>query len=120
MPFNELKQAGITPAGEPNRSSARHPMGGYMFLGTFSTVPNSADLSDTAFNALVLTQVPVTAARQLAIAVDGADGSAANLNRVRRTSDLETFDTLWTAATGEGENTRITVVVLFDRIPPTP
>jgi hypothetical protein len=54
----------------------------------------------------------------LAVAIDGSDGSAANLNRVRRSDDLVTFEPLWTAA-DETELKRITVVVFFDRTPPT-
>ena len=117
VPFNELKWGGQTPSGEPNRKAAGHTMGGFAFLGTFNINP-TVDNSEDRFNAIVLTEVPIVAARRLAVAVDGSDGSAANLNRVRRSDDLLTFETLWTAA-DETELKRITVVVFFDRIPPT-
>lgn len=117
VPFNELKWGGQTPTGEPNRKAASHSMGGFAFLGTFNINP-TVDYSEDRFNAIVLTEVPIVAARRLAVAIDGSDGSAANLNRVRRSDDLLTFEALWTAA-DETELKRITVVVFFDRIPPT-
>lgn len=117
VPFNELKWGGQTPSGEPNRKSASHAMGGFAFLGAFNINPAINNTEDR-FNALVLTQVPIQAARRLAVALDGADGPAANLNRVRRSDDLATFAPLWTAA-DETELKRITVVVFFDRMPPT-
>jgi hypothetical protein len=93
-------------------------MGGFAFLGTFSINPALVDNTEDRFNAIVLTEVPIVAARRLAVAIDGSDGSAANLNRVRRSDDLLTFEPLWTAA-DETELKRITVVVFFDRTPPT-
>lgn len=117
VPFNELKWGGQTPSGEPNRKAASHGLGGFAFLGTFNINP-TVDNSEDRFNAIVLTEVPIVAARRLAVAIDGSDGSAANLNRVRRSDDLFTFEDLWTAA-DETELKRITVVVFFDRIPPT-
>jgi prepilin-type N-terminal cleavage/methylation domain-containing protein len=116
VPFNELKWGGQTPSGEPNRKSASHAMGGFAFVGTFNINPTLSNTEDR-FNAIVLTHVPIAAARRLAVAVDGADGPAANLHRVRRSDDLFTFAPLWTAA-GETEAKRITVVLFFDRIPP--
>lgn len=116
VPFNELKRGGQTPTGEPNRKSAIHTMGGFAFLGTFAINANQSN-TESHFNALVLTDVPITAARRLATAVDGNDGTAANLNRVRRSDDLITFAPKWTA-TGETDDKRITVVLFFDRIPP--
>lgn len=116
VPFNELKWGGQMPSGEPNRKSAGHAMGGFAFAGTFSINPALSNTEDR-FNAIVLTHVPIAAARRLAVAVDGADGPAANLNRVRRSDDLFTFAHLWTAA-GETEAKRISVVLFFDRIPP--
>lgn len=117
VPFNELKWGGQTPSGEPNRKAASHTMGGFAFLGTFSINP-AVNNSEDRFNAIVLTEVPIVAARRLAVAIDGSVGSAANLNRVRRSDDLLTFEALWTP-TDETELNRITVVVFFDRIPPT-
>lgn len=117
VPFNELKWGGQTPSGEPNRKAASHNLGGFAFLGTFNINP-SINNSEDRFNAIVLTEVPIVVARRLAVALDGSDGSAANLNRVRRSDDLMTFEALWTAA-DETELKRITVVVFFDRIPPT-
>lgn len=116
VPFNELKLGGQTPSGEPNRKAASHAMGGFAFLGTF-TINAAADQVEDRFNAMVLTDVPITAARRLAAAIDGSDGSAANRNRVRRSDDLTSFAPLWTAS-GETEAKRITVVIFFDRIPP--
>jgi prepilin-type N-terminal cleavage/methylation domain-containing protein len=116
VPFNELKWGGQTPSGEPNRKSASHAMGGFAFAGTFNINPALTNTEDR-FNAIVLTHVPIAAARRLAVAVDGADGAAANLNRVRRSDDLFTFAPLWTAA-GETEAKLISVVLFFDRIPP--
>jgi hypothetical protein len=118
VPFNELKWGGQIPSGEPNRKAASHTMGGFAFLGTFSINPALVDNTEDRFNAIVLTEVPIVAARRLAVAIDGSDGSAANLNRVRRSDDLVTFEPLWTAA-DETELKRITVVVFFDRTPPT-
>lgn len=119
VPYNELKQAGLLPSGQPSRISAAHSLGGHAYLGTLTIngVAN-ADLLEERFNAIVLTQVPIAAARRLAVAIDGFDGSAANLHRVRRSDDLASFEPLWTAS-GETEETRITVVVLFDRVPPS-
>ena len=118
VPFNELKQAGLLPTGQPSRLSAAHGLGGHAYLGTLSiNTGGNALLLEERFNAIVLTQVPIVAARQLAVSVDGYDGSAANLHRVRRSDDLASFAPLWTAS-GETEDTRITVVVLFDRVPP--
>ena len=117
VPFNELKWGGQIPSGEPNRKAASHTMGGFAFLGTFS-INALTDIVEDRFNAIVLTEVPIVAARRLAVAIDGSDGSAANLNRVRRSDDLLTFEALWTAA-DETELKRITVVVFFDRLPPT-
>lgn len=118
VPFNELKQASLVPLGKPNRLLAQHSLGGHAYLGTLTiNTVASAVLLEERFNAIVLTQVPIAAARKLAAAIDGFDGSAANLHRVRRSNDLATFATLWTA-TGETEDKRITVVVLFDRVPP--
>ena len=119
VPFNELKQAGLLPSGQPSRVSAAHSLGGHAYLGTLTinTVTN-ADLLEERFNAIVLTGVPIAAARLLAVAIDGFDGSAANLHRVRRSDDLGSFAPLWTAS-GETDEARITVVVLFDRVPPS-
>lgn len=117
VPFNELKWGGQTPSGEPNRKAASHAMGGFVFLGTFNISP-TLNNSEDRFNAMVLTEVPIVAARRLAVALDGSDGSAANLNRVRRSDDLTTFQAVWSAS-DETEMKRITVVVFFDRIPPT-
>lgn len=117
VPFNELKWGGQTPSGEPNRKAASHTLGGFAYLGTFNINPDINN-SEDRFNAIVLTEVPIVAARRLAVALDGSDGSAANLSRVRRSNDLITFEALWTAA-DETELKRITVLVFFDRIPPT-
>lgn len=114
--FNELKWGGQMPAGEPNRKASAHGVGGFAFLGVFNINP-TLNNSEDRFNALLLTDVPIVAARRLAAAIDGSDGPAANLNRVRRSDDLVTFAPLWTAS-GETELKRITVVVFFDRIPP--
>jgi len=120
VPFNELKQAGLLPTGQPSRISAAHSLGGHAYLGTLNlNTGESAELLEERFNAIVLTQVPIAAARRLAVAIDGFDGSAANLHRVRRSDDLASFAPLWTAS-GETEDARITVVVLFDRVPPAP
>lgn len=116
VPFNELKWAGQVPAGEPSRSTAAHGLGGFAFLGTFQTVAGS-DYIEDKFNVMLLTQVPISAARRLAVAIDGSDGSAANRQRVRRTDDMVVFAPLWTAS-GETEDKKITVLVFFDRIPP--
>ena len=117
VPFNELKWGGQTPSGEPNRKSASHAMGGFAFLGAFNINPTINNTEDR-FNAIVLTDVPIQAARRLAAALDGSDGPAANRNRVRRSDDLTTFAPVWTASE-ETELKRITVLVFFDRIPPT-
>lgn len=114
--YNELRLAGLIPSGETNRKSADHGLGGEMHLGTLDVNPGTNYLEDK-FNALVLTDVPIVAARRLAVAINGQDGSASNTDRVRRSTTLGTFDALWTA-TGETELKRITVVVLFDRVPP--
>lgn len=116
VPFNELKWVGQTPAGEPNRNMVNHGMGGFAYLGSFSIVAGSNRIEEK-FNAMVLTHVPVNAARALAVAIDGADGSASNRQRVRRTDDMLTFAPLWTAS-GETQDKKVTVVVFFDRIPP--
>lgn len=116
VPFNELKWSGQVPAGEPNRNMANHGMGGFVFLGTF-TIAGGLNTIEEKFNAMVLTQVPISAARRLAVAIDGSDGSAANRLRVRRTNDMVTYAPLWTAS-GESEDKKITVLVFFDRIPP--
>ena len=114
--FNELKWGGQMPAGEPNRKASAHSMGGFSFLGVFNINP-TVNNSEDRFNAMVLTDVPIVAARRLATAIDGSDGAAANLNRVRRSDNLTNFAPLWTAS-GETEAKRITVVIFFDRIPP--
>lgn len=114
--LNELKWGGQMPAGEPNRKASAHSMGGFAFLGVFNINP-TVNNSEDRFNAMVLTDVPIVAARRLATAIDGSDGPAANLNRVRRSDNLVSFAPLWTAS-GETELKRITVVVFFDRIPP--
>jgi len=115
--YNELKLGGQTPAGQPNRVAAAHKLGGMAFGGHFATTLTNLEGLEDRFNALVLTRVPIAAARTLAVAIDGFDGSAANQNRVRRTADMQSFEPLWTAD-GESADTRITVVVFFDRIPP--
>lgn len=116
VPFNELKLAGLTPFGEPNRKSANHGLTGFAYVGTFETTASSATI-EQRFNAVLLTDVPKQAARRLATAIDGHDGTAANIGRVRRVnSDLHTFAKLWTAV-DESETGRINVVVFFDRIP---
>jgi prepilin-type N-terminal cleavage/methylation domain-containing protein len=116
--YNELKLAGQTPAGQPNRLSAANQLAGTTVLGNFNVTLTAVDGLEDHFNAIVLTGVPISSARKLAVAIDGFDGSQANQNRVRRSTDLQTFDPLWTAS-GETEDTRITVAVFFDRIPPT-
>lgn len=116
VPFNELKWSGQVPAGEPNRNMANHGMGGFVFLGAF-TVPVNPNAIEEKFNAIVLTQVPISAARRLAVAIDGSDGSAANRLRVRRVINMVDYAPLWSAS-GESEDTKITVLVFFDRIPP--
>lgn len=115
--FNELKRGGQTAAGAPNRIAAGHAFGGMSFMGHFNTSLTNPNTFEEQFNAIVLTGVPIASARQLAAAIDGYDGSAANLNRVRRSDDLQTFKALWTAV-GETDDKRITVVVFFDRVPP--
>lgn len=117
--YNELKRSGQSPVAQPNRLVAVHRFGGVALLGSFDTELTDPDPPEH-FNALLLTSVPIAAARKLAVAIDGFDGSAANLGRVRRI-DIEAgkeFAALWTAA-GETEDKRITVAVFFDRIPPT-
>jgi prepilin-type N-terminal cleavage/methylation domain-containing protein len=116
IPYNELKRAGITPASEPNRKSASHGLGGFDYLGTFATSANAT--IEQKFNAVLLTNVTIQAARRLAAAIDGHDSSVADKGRVRRpdVDALNSFKPLWTQA-GESEQTRITVVVFFDRIP---
>lgn len=114
--YNELKVAGLLRAGEPNRKAASHGLGGFAYLGTFDTGASTTTL-EQQFNALVLTNVPIAAARRLAVAVDGFDGSASNDHQVRRSDDLQSFAPVWTGAT-ETELTRITVVVFLDRVPP--
>jgi len=116
VPFNELKRASLTLPGEPNRKSASHGLDGFAYLGTFETAASVTRL-EQQFNALVLTDVSIQAARRLAVTIDGHDGSAADTGRVRRTEDLQTFEALWTAS-DETDLARITVVVFFDRIPP--
>ena len=116
VPYNELRLAGLIPSGETNRKSSDHGLGGEMHLGTLDVSATTNYLEDK-FNALVLTDVPIVAARRLAVAINGQDGSASNKHRVRRINALGTFDPLWTAS-GETELKRITVVVFFDRIPP--
>jgi prepilin-type N-terminal cleavage/methylation domain-containing protein len=118
VPFNELKQAGLLPTGQPSRLAAAHNLGGHAYLGTLTVNTGSNALYlEERFNAIVLTGVPIAAARRLAVAIDGVDGSTANSHRVRRSNDLASFAPLWTAS-GETEAKRITVVVLFDRVPP--
>lgn len=114
--LNELKWGGQTPSGEPNRKASAHGVGGFAYLGVFNINPGLSRVEDR-FNAIVLSDVPIVAARRLAVALDGSDGAAANLNRVRRSDDLVSFAPLWTD-TDETELKRITVVVFFDRIPP--
>ena len=116
VPYNELRLAGLIPSGETNRKASDHGLGGDMHLGTLD-VSLGTDYLEDKFNALVLTDVPIVAARRLAVAINGQDDSASNKHRVRRITTLGTFDPLWTA-TGETELKRITVVVLFDRVPP--
>lgn len=115
--FNELKLGGITPSGEPNRKSASHTLGGFVYLGQFNINPDATIRIEDRFNAMVLTNVSIATARRLAIAIDGGNGSAANTHRVRRIDDQFSFAADWTAS-GETEDKRITVVVFFDRIPP--
>ena len=121
VPFNELKLGGQVPATEPNRKSANHNLGGFSFPGTFE-VPvalTGTSTIETRFNAIVLTQVPVSAARRLATAINGFDGSAANQGRIRRSDDLVSFASTWSSAS-ETQDKKITVVWFFDRIPPNP
>ncbi|MDZ4101021.1 MAG: prepilin-type N-terminal cleavage/methylation domain-containing protein [Hydrogenophaga sp.] len=118
VPFNELKRGGYEPASEPNRKTANHGLGGFAYLGTFSTGP----AVEQRFNALVLTDVSIQGARRLANAIDGNDGSAANTGRVRRVKVPAppaplAFEALWTTSS-ENELARVPVVVYFDRIPP--
>lgn len=117
--FNELKRASITPAGEPNRKSANHRLGGFAYLVNLDTgfPSDPVNLLEQQFNALVLTDVSIQAARRLATAIEGHNGSAGNTGRVRRWDDTTVFAPLWTAD-GETDLARITVVVFFDRIPP--
>jgi len=117
--FNELKRASLTPAGEPNRKSANHRLGGFAYLINFDTgfPSDPLNLIEQQFNALVLTDVSIQAARRLATAIDGHTGSAGNTGRVRRWDDTTVFAPLW-MADGETDLARITVVVFFDRIPP--
>lgn len=114
--YNELRLAGLVRSGETNRKAGDHGLGGQMHLGTLDVNSGTAYLEDK-YNALVLTEVPTVAARRLAVAINGQDGSASNRHRVRRSTSLGSFDPAWTAS-GETELNRITVVVLFDRIPP--
>lgn len=116
VPLNELKWGEQMPTGESNRKAASHALGGFSFVGTFNINPSASNIEDR-FNAIVLTAVPIVAARRLAVAIDGQDGPAANRYRVRRSDDLFTFEPLWTAS-GETDAKRITVVIFFDRIPP--
>ncbi len=115
--FNELKLGGLIPSGQPNRLAASHPLGGHAFPGRFTTLPEATALLEDQFNAVVLPNISISTAKKLAVAVDGFDGSAANLNRVRRTSDMQTFEPMWTKD-GESESSRITTVLFFDRVPP--
>lgn len=119
VPFNELKNSGIHAIGQPNRLLADHGLSGSTFAGNFNTNNSSPENIENQFNALLLTNVPIVAARKLAQAIDGFDGEASNLFSVRRTSNMENFDEKWTA-TGETESKRISVVVFFDRVPPSP
>lgn len=116
--FNELKRASLTPAGEPNRKSANHRLGGFAYLVNFdSGFPPDPLLIEQQFNAVILTDVSIQAARRLATAIDGHNGTTADTGRVRRWDDTTVFAPLWTAD-GETDLARITVVVFFDRIPP--
>lgn len=115
LPYNELKLADLLPAGQPNRQAASHTLGGFIFLGLLDTNPSETE--ENQFNAMVLTEVSIGSARRLAAAIDGHGGTAANAHRVRRSDDLLNFEPAWREA-GETEDTRITVVVFFDRVPP--
>jgi len=119
VPFNELKNSGIHAIGQPNRLLADHGLSGSTFAGNFNTNNGSPENIENQFNAVLLTNVPIMAARKLAVAIDGFDGEASNVFSVRRTSDMESFDEKWTA-NGESEGKRISVVVFFDRVPPNP
>ena len=114
--YNELRLASLVRSGETNRKAADHGLGGEMHLGTLDVNSGQTYLEDK-YNALVLTEVPIVAARRLAIAINGQDGSASNRHRVRRSTTLGSFDDAWTAS-GETELKRITVVIFFDRVPP--
>ncbi|WP_439114098.1 type II secretion system protein [Hydrogenophaga sp.] len=115
--YNELKRGGQTPAGQPNRITAAHKLGGMTYLGHFATTSTNPDELEDRFNAIVMTGVSIATARKLAVAIDGFDGSAANANRVRRSDDMQSFEPLWTAV-GESEDKQIDVVLFFDRVPP--
>lgn len=116
--FNELKLSGQSPAAQPNRISAANTLGGVAVFGSFGTTLTAPATLENQFNAVLLTGVSITSARKLAVSIDGFDGSAANVGRVRRAATPNTFAALW-STDGEAGDKKITVVVFFDRIPPT-
>jgi type II secretory pathway pseudopilin PulG len=118
VPFNELKRSGLSAIGQPNRIMGDHGLAGSTFVGNFNSNTSTPETIEKRFNALLLTNVPVVAARKLAVAIDGYNGEEANAFSVRRTSDMEGFAERWTDE-GETERKRIAVLVFIDRVPPT-
>ena len=119
VPYNDLKLAGLLSAAQPNRIAATHAAGDFMAI-TKLYLEGAPANSDTAFNAIVLFNVPVSFARKLAVAVDGFDGAEAYKGRVRRLRlDGSGFETNWlnNSVTNESQDSLINVAYFFDQQP---
>ncbi len=120
VPFNDLKLAGLLSAAQPNRIAATHAAGDFMAMTKLYLASAPTD-SDPFFNAIVLFNVPVSFARQLAVAIDGFDGAQAYKGRVRRLRVTGAgFETSWfnnTGVTNETQDSLITVAYFFDQMP---
>jgi len=119
VPYNDLKLAGQLSTAQPNRIAATHAAGDFMAI-TKMYLDSAPANSDTAFNAIVLFNVPVSFARKLAVAIDGFDGAEAYKGRVRRLRlNGSGFENNWlnNSVSNETQDSLINVAYFFDQLP---
>ena len=119
-PWNDLKYIGIVRVADANRTVARLNHEDFVFIG------NVIDPSDgeTRYNAMLISNLPVWMARQIATSINGYD-EPANRGRFRHLArDIEagtevTYNAAWTEdARSEEASQYVNAIYFFDRIPP--
>ena len=115
VPWNELRYAGMVRPTEANRTVARLNHEDFVYIGHFKD-----PATNTNYNAIVIYNLPVWMARQIASSVNGFE-EPANRGRFRHLNRANTaYHAGWTESAEEGSNQSaayVNAIYFFDRIP---